>query len=114
MKQVWLEGPAGHRVVVFIWETANVLSGGQAYSVKLFNERDFWRELFCKKNNWVVANIFEAAMDLSGGQSYMMEKVFYKRGFWSGLFCKRNNLRLLLYIMDNWVVFSHSNGGHQG
>ena len=89
-------------------ETAKVLSGGQAYSVKLFIERDFWRELFYKKNNWVVANIFEAAKGLSGGQSYMMEKVFYKRGFWSGLFCKRNNLRLLLYIMGNWVVFSHS------
>lgn len=108
MKQVWLEGPAGHRVVVFISETTKVLSGRQAYSVKLFIERDFWRELFYKKNNWVVANIFEAAIGLSWGLSYMMEKVIYKRGFWLGLFCKMNNLRLLLYIMGNWGVFSHS------
>ena len=40
MKHVLLEGPAGH------WVAANILPGGQAYRVKLFNRRDFWRDLF--------------------------------------------------------------------
>ena len=47
------------------YKATKSLSGGQTYRVKLFDERDFKRELFYRRNSWVVAHIFEGAKGLS-------------------------------------------------